>query len=64
MTDFDIFYHIWDFIKAKNTVLGYKKGSKNDSGLWKFSNISSEVSNALSNVFICDLELYLCVIEI
>ena len=42
----------------------YKKGSKIDSGLWKFSNISSEVSNALSRVFICDLELYLCVIEI
>ena len=41
---------------CKNTVLGYKKGLKPQNIFSDFENMYFQLSNALSNVFICCLE--------
>ena len=49
--DFELFEDMLEY-----TVLGYKKGSKPQIIFSDFENMYFQLSNALSNVFICCLE--------
>ena len=50
--------------RLRNTVLGYKKGSKTKNIFWDFEKICFELSNALSNVLIRHLEPEIHLVDI